>query len=161
MTTPQPGVDPCQARLRLDLRNAAVDAGVDAGSWRIVGLSWPTLTIAITVDGGQEVGIRVDVQGYPATAPAGQLWDLTAEAPLPVERWPVTGRNPEVFRPDWSPSNVNAPYLACDRVGLSTHPGWANERPERAWHPGRTIVFYLEEIHRMLSGAQLPSGGTS
>lgn len=160
MTIPEPGVDPCQARLLRDLEDAAVDAGIAAGLWRIVGLSWPALTIAIAAADGQEVGMRLDVHGYPASAPAGQPWDLVADALLPLRQWPVTGRNPEVFRPDWSPGNGNAPYLACDRIALAGHPGWVGERPERAWHPGRTIVFYLEEMHRMLSDAKVPSGGT-
>jgi hypothetical protein len=58
-----------------------------------------------------------------------------------VARWPISGRNPEVFRPDWSPGNNNAPYLACDRTGLATHPNWTAERPERAWNATRTIAF--------------------
>ncbi|MFI7296902.1 hypothetical protein [Streptomyces sp. NPDC050121] len=157
----EPGVDPCKARLLRDLQDVAVDAGVDAGLWRIVSVAWPTMTVAFAVGGGRECGMRLDLQDYPAVAPAGQPWDLVADAPLPVEGWPVTGRSPEVFRPDWSPGNGNAPYLPCDRVGLATHGQWATESPERAWDPSKTIVFYLEEMHRMLSEARMPSGGTS
>lgn len=158
---PEPRVDPCEMRLLRDLQDAAVDAGVDAGLWRVVGVSWPTVTVAIAVGSGGECGMRLDMQDYPAAAPAGQPWDLAADTLLPVERWPITGHSPDVFRPDWSPGNGNAPYLPCDRIGLATHGQWASEHPERAWDPGRTIVFYLEEMHRMLSEARLPSGGAS
>lgn len=160
-TAAEPGVDPCKVRLLQDLQDPAVDAGIDAGLWRIVGLAWPTLTVAITVAGGEELGMCLDLQDYPAAAPAGRPWDLAAGALLPVNRWPVTGRSPEVFRQDWSPSNGNAPYLPCDRIGLGTHPNWAAEQPERAWDRSRTIVFYLEELHRMLCGARMPPGGIS
>ncbi|MFJ1562362.1 DUF7665 family protein [Streptomyces mirabilis] len=159
--TAEPHVDPCEFRLMRDLQAAAVDAGVDAGLWRIVSVSWPTMTVAITVGSGQQCGMRLDLWDYPAAAPAGQPWDLAADTLLPVQRWPVTGHSPEVFRPDWSPDNGNAPYVPCDRTGLATHGDWATQYPERAWDPSRTIVFYLEEMHRMLSQARLPSGGSS
>jgi len=157
--TSAPGVDPCQSRLRRDLQSAQVEAGVDAGFWRIVEMAWPVLTVAITVGDGAEAGMRLDVEDYPLAAPAGRPWDLAGNTLLPVDRWPITGRNPEVFRPDWSPGNGNAPYLPCDRVGLATHPNWATEHPERAWSRSRTIGFYLQELHRALSGARLPSVG--
>jgi hypothetical protein len=44
--------------------------------------------------------MRLDVNGYPLQAPAGQPWNLTMDTPLPVAEWPVSGQNPEVFRPD-------------------------------------------------------------
>lgn len=155
---PEPGVDPCLDRLRRHLRSAEVDNGVAAGLWRIIDLSWPVLTVAVTVGRAAEVAVRLAVDSYPGRAPAGQLWDLTTDAPLPVQRWPITGRSPETFRPDWSPDNSNAPYLACDRTGLSTHPHWTSERPERAWNPNRSIAFYLRELHRELELATLPAG---
>jgi hypothetical protein len=157
ITALAPGVDPCQARLLHDLQDPAVDAGIDAGLWRIVGLSWPALSVTIGVDGGQEFGMRLDVQGYPAAAPAGQPWDLAADALLPVDRWPVTGRTPEVFRKDWADGRGGAPYLPCDRIGLATHPNWATDG--RAWNSSRTIAFYLQELYRMLCNARLPTGG--
>ncbi|MEY9858503.1 hypothetical protein ABH935_004118 [Catenulispora sp. GAS73] len=152
---PEPDSNPCLTRLRCDLEAADVDGGVTAGQWRIVDLAWPTLTVAIRLDNGAEVGLRLTVDDYPVAAPAGQPWDLAANAPLPVSRWPVSGRNPEVFRPDWSPGNQNAPYMACDRIGLSTHPHWADQHRDRAWNRSRTIGFYLREMHKELAPARL------
>jgi hypothetical protein len=60
-----------------------------------------------------------------------------------------------VFRVDWSVANSNAPYMACDRVGLATHQQWAAAHPDRAWNPRRDIAFYLEQIHHELQAAQL------
>jgi hypothetical protein len=156
----EPGVDPCLDRLRRHPQDADVENGIAAGFWRVVGLAWPILTVAITVGDDAEMGMRLAVDDYPVKAPAGQPWDLTAAAPLPVARWPISGRNPDVFRPDWSPQNNNGPYLACDRAGISTHPNWAAEHPERAWNATRTIGFaYLRELHRELASAKLPPTG--
>jgi hypothetical protein len=155
----EPGTDPCLQRLRRHLQTADVEAGVAAGLWRIIELSWPNLTVSITIGDGSEPGVRILVDDYPIKAPAGRPWDLVADAPLPVNRWPISGRNPEVFRPDWSPANQNAPYLACDRTGLATHGDWATRHPERAWNPTRTIGFYLSELHRELAAAYLPRAG--
>jgi hypothetical protein len=156
MVVSEPGSDPSLSRLRRHLDAADVEGGIAAGFWRIIDLAWPVLTVAVEVWGGDEVGVRLGVDGYPFQAPAGQPWDLESDAPLPVSRWPAAGRGLEVFRPDWSVGNQNAPYLACDRVGLSTHPGWATEHPDRAWNPTRTIGFYLRELHKALAAARIP-----
>ncbi|MGH3302824.1 MAG: DUF7665 family protein, partial [Streptosporangiaceae bacterium] len=70
--------------------------------------------------------------------------------------WPVGGATSQVFRQNWPDSNNPAPYMACDRAGVAAHPQWATQHPDRAWHPGRTIAFYLREIHRELRAATLP-----
>lgn len=154
-----PGVDPDLRRLRHDLLAADVDSGIAAGDWRVVDLTWPTLLVAITVGTDAELGMRIDVQDYPAQAPAGQPWDLPTNTALPVDRWPVTGGELEVFRHDWSVANHNAPYLACDRYGVTTHPDWATGHPQRSWNPNRTIGFYLRELHRVLKDATMPGTG--
>lgn len=157
----EPGGNPNLRQLRRHLASADVEAGVAAGSWRIADLSWPVLLVAIAVGDHAEVGIRLDVQDYPAQAPAGQPWNLATDQPLAMAAWPVSGQNPEVFRHDWSPGSNNAPYLACDRAGIVSHPNWAVERPERCWNPTRTIGFYLRELHRELACARMPmAGGT-
>lgn len=152
----EPALDPCRVRLERDLASADVEAGVEAGLWRTVRLDWPAIFVAITAGDGSELGMRLQVDGYPGVAPAGQPWDLETNAALPAARWPVGGGAEQVFRTDWSVGNANAPYLACDRTGLATHPGWADAHPERAWHAGRTIAFYLSEIHHRLRGARTP-----
>ncbi|MET7951274.1 hypothetical protein [Micromonospora sp. NPDC005324] len=155
----KPGVDPNLRRLRRHLQAADIEAGVDAGSWRVVDLTWPFLTVAITVGEDAELGMRLDVQDYPLQAPAGQPWNIDTDTPLPMAEWPVSGRNPEIFRPEWSPTNNNAPYLACDRAGITSHSNWATERPERSWDATRTIGFYLRELHRELACATTPQDG--
>jgi hypothetical protein len=153
---PEPAVDPCQTRLERDLASDRFDSGVDAGAWRLIAADWPYLTVAVTAGDGHELGMRLLADGYPGVAPAGQPWDLDKDVPLPVSRWPTGGSTTMVFRHDWSVGNDNAPYLACDRVGLATHPEWATQHPDRAWNPRRTIDFYLDQIHHELQAATLP-----
>jgi len=147
---------PALQRLERDLADGAVDGGVAAGMWRVMSLDWPELLVAVTLGDGNELGVRILVDGYPAQPPSGQPWDLESSAALPVAQWPLSALAVPTFRRDWSPSNGNAPYLACDRIGLNTHPGWATECPDRAWNPGRRIGFYLTELYRGLQDARLP-----
>lgn len=149
-------VDPCERRLRADLSSAEFEAGVTARMWRLLALDWPVLTVAISAGDGNELGMRILVDGYPVSAPAGQPWDHESNSSLQTDRWPIGGRAQQVFNPSWSTGNGNAPYLACDRAGLVAHPNWSTEHPERAWNSNRTISFYLLEIHRELRGAIVP-----
>lgn len=153
---PEPGIDPSRQRLERDLAAGDFESGIDAGLWRLINLSWPYLTVTVTAGDGNELGMRIIVDGYPTVAPGGQPWDLAADVPLPVSRWPIGGTASQVFRHDWSVSNANAPYMACDRAGIAGHPDWATKHPERAWNSGRTITFYLREIHHELRDATLP-----
>jgi hypothetical protein len=142
-------------RLERDLASPRFESGVDAGSWRLISLNWPYLTVAITAGDGHELGMRLLVDDYPGQAPAGQPWDLATDGPLSASRWPTGGMAPAVFRRDWSVQNGNAPYMACDRRALVDHP-WATQHPERAWNPSRSIEFYLEQVHHELSTATIP-----
>lgn len=151
----QPGVDPGLARIEGDLASSEFESGVSAGLWRVASLRWPVLVVAITAGDGNKLGMRLVVDRYPGAAPAGQPWDLERDVPLPTSRWPTGGSAPQVFRLDWSVQNANAPYMACDRTGLATHSHWATDHPGRAWHPARTITFYLLEISHELRGATL------
>jgi hypothetical protein len=152
----EPGTDPGRLRLDRDLASGDFESGVGAGLWRLVSLSWPYLTVTITAGDGNQLAMRILIDGYPRAAPGGEPWNLDRGEALPASRWPTGGTAGLVFRPDWSPANKNAPYMACDRTGLAGHPGWANEHPARAWNPSRTIAFYLREVHHELRSATLP-----
>lgn len=150
--------DPDERAFRAGLEAASFQAGVEAGSWRLVSLAWPDAVFAITGGDGIPLGVRVNADGYPAVAPAGQPWDLDTNSSLPPHRWPEIGAVTRPFRRDWSaaPGNGNAPYIAADRVPLASHPEWAANHPERAWHSSRDVAFYLAEIVRELRGTHTP-----
>lgn len=147
---------PDEVRLRADLARERFAAGERAGKWRNPVLVWPTLTVEVAVGDDGYVALRLQVDDYPTRAPGGRPWDLRTDAPLPSNQWPRGGPAERVFRTDWSPTNHDAPYLPCDRTGLTTHTNWAGAYPSRAWNPSRTIAFYLEEIYGELTEAHLP-----
>lgn len=154
-----PASEPARTRLEKDLAASEFESGVRAGMWRVVMLDWPALVVAITAGDGNELTMRLKVDGYPAQAPAGQPWHLQDSMLLPKELWPISTLTPATFPQDWSAANAGAPYVACDRRALSTHPDWATAHPGRAWNPGRTITFYLRELYRELQSASIPSSG--
>lgn len=147
---------PDEARLRADLEGPDFQVGLDAGMWDLVELTWPKAVFTIAAGDVGKLVMRLDLEGYPAVAPAGRPWDVDAKAALPITRWPTGAEAEATFRRDWSPSNGDAPYLATDRVGLATHPSWLTDLPERAWNPSRTVAFYLAEIHRNLRASKVP-----
>ena len=160
--TPEPlpvAVDPGEVQLRRDAASGAMCVADDEGRYGVTTIQFPIVHAWVAVDGGR-LGVRIDCTDYPAQAPTSQPWAPAEDgpgAPLPVHRWPVGGRAPGVFRPEWSPANGNAPYLACDRWGLTSHPDWQTSIPHRVWTPSRTLVDYLDQLHDALIGTTLPA----
>jgi hypothetical protein len=151
--------DPAEVALRSDLASPDLLAAADDGRFGVVSWQFPVVMAWIGL-GNQRVGLRLDCVAYPTQAPAGQLWDLQTNGALPLERWPRGGRAEQVFRPDWSPSNGGAPYLACDRVAIRGHPDWGRTLGSKAWDSQKTIVDYLEQVTSALRGAVLPAASS-
>ncbi|HWC35477.1 MAG TPA: hypothetical protein VG650_11710 [Mycobacteriales bacterium] len=145
--------DPVEAAATADLAHARMRAAADEGRFAIVVFQHPVALGWVAVGEGR-LGLRLDLNGYPGAAPAGQPWDLDRGSTLEAARWPVGGR--PVFRRDWSPSNGNAPYLAVDRIALATHPNWRAELPGRAWTPTMNVYDYLSALHEALGLSRLP-----
>lgn len=149
-------VSPSEVQLCADLAGEAFLAGVRSGRWRNLVLAWPLLYVEIAVGDFDFMTMRLQVDGYPLRAPQGQPWDPDLAAPLAHTRWPRGGNAERVFRSDWSLGNQDAPYLACDRIALSTHANWATDHPERSWNASRSIGFYLAEVATELADSILP-----
>jgi hypothetical protein len=147
---------PDESRFLADLEVAEFQVGVEAGMWDLANVTWPYAVFRITAGDGRQLAMRLHLEDYPTVAPAGRPWDADANVVLPIPRWPVGGSADATFRRDWSPANQDAPYLATDRLGLTTHPSWVTDIPERAWNPSRTVAFYLAEIHRNLRASTIP-----
>lgn len=148
---------PTALRLLADLGNEDVEIGSDAGRWRVVSVSDTFLYVEVQIgDSASYVGIRIDYADYPATAPAGVVWDVAADTPLAIERWPVGSLAETVFRKDWSVANGGALYAPWDRVAIPGHPDWPAAHPGKIWNPSRSIAHYLRETRRVLESASLP-----
>jgi hypothetical protein len=155
MTTPLPtAVDPAESAVSADLEQAQMHAADDDGRFAVVSYQHPIAVGWVAVGDGR-LGLRLDLTGYPGSAPAGQPWNLATSSSLEVALWPVGGR--PVFRPDWSPGNGNGPYIGVDRIALAGHPNWRNELPGRVWTSTMTIYDYLAALHEALSLSRLPN----
>ena len=150
--------DPSQTALRADLESAQFEDGAERGRWRFVSLDWPYLTLAISAGDGNELGMRIQVNGYPTAPPAGIPWDLDVGCALPLARLPMGGGAQQVFRSQWSISNSNTPYMATERriIVPGGHEAWAQQHAEPGWNPNRTIAFYAQQLHAELRGCTIP-----
>ena len=95
--------------------------------------------------------LRLELTGYPQTAPTGGLWDLDTNASLAHDRRPKGERVAQLFRTDGWVGAATAMYAAWDRIGLESHPGWANSNPLQAWKPTCDLSFVLEQVHEELN----------
>ena len=126
--------------------------GEAKGQWRLAGIDWPNPVITVRAHDGTDWAFRFDLNGYPAVLPNARPWDLEANAPLAINRWPQgVGRVAAAFNPNW---NAVALYLPCDRLALAGHEQWLVQHPEKAWSPSRGIIHYLEIIHDLLASYQ-------
>ena len=146
---------PDERQARADLNGGAFVLGVLLNRWLLVSLDWPFACIEIRAASsnyGAPSGyvMRFDLSGYPQQAPTARLWDVTTNAPLPVDRWPAgTTRVPKVFRGDWHGGACL--YLPCDRISAQGHPDWPNLYTSEIWKPGCTISHYLNQVSELLT----------
>jgi hypothetical protein len=146
---------PDERTVRAHLAGARFRAGVAAGQWRLIELSWPYVLIAVSAaeraGGPSEFVIRFELTGYPSTAPTGGLWDVDADGSLPAERRPKGERAASLFRTDGWAGGPFAMYAAWDRLGLQAHPDWAQTYRLQAWNASREISFVLSRVHEVLN----------
>jgi hypothetical protein len=129
--------------------------GLDAGHWRLIGLSWPNALIAVTAaprEGAPgEFVLRFELSGYPQAAPTAGMWDLETDSLLDAAKRPKGEHAGTIFRADWE--GGRALYAPWDRVAIETHdPSWASRWPRYVWHAKRDLTFYLENVHDVLHG---------
>ena len=141
---------PDERTLRLHLGSGRFRSAAAQGWWRLVALDWPHLTVGITAGDGAEYGFRFHCLDYPRTAVSGRLWDLDADAPLAVNRWPGGGgRLAHAFNPGWK--NGTSIYLPCDRQAIEGHDNWRHEHPALLWNSAKGICKYLGILHELLN----------
>ena len=148
-------IGPDERTLRAHLAGGGFRAGVAAGRWRLIELSWPYALIAVSAaerpGGPGEFVIRFELMGYPSTAPTGGLWAVADDASLSAARRPKGERAASLFRTDGWLGGALAMYAAWDRLGLQAHPEWAQTHRLEAWNATREISFVLCRIHEVLN----------
>lgn len=144
---------PDERALSAHLRSARFQAGVDAGSWRLISLSWPNAMIAVAAaeraGAPTEFVLRFDLSGYPQRGPTAALWDVATNTVLSAATRPKGERAGSIFRGDWN--GGIALYAPWDRIALESHPDWAQRYPLHAWNPRRDLTFFLTNVFDVLS----------
>jgi len=143
--------NPAADALAADLSAARFQAGVARGQWRIIASEFPLLFIAVAAiePGGTagEYSFRLELTGFPGTAPEVRIWDYSAAEPLAQARRPRgSPRVIEAFK-TWGHDTV---YRPGERLS-GAHGDWARNYPSLVWHPGRDLTFILEDLHGLLT----------
>jgi hypothetical protein len=148
-------VAPDEYTAQQHLAGAAFQAGAAQGRWRLVDVRWPFVLLAVSAAerpcGPAEFVLRLEMSGYPHIAPTGSLWDCDQDCSLAAERRPKGDRAAQLFRTDGWTGGPTAMYAPWDRVGLQSHPDWAQAYPREAWHPNRDVTFILANVHQILT----------
>jgi hypothetical protein len=142
---------PDERAFRADTAKPAFRLGEAEGRWRLVGIAWPIVRIAVAALDGREYVLRLNCAGYPQQPPTGGPWDSGRDVILPFNHWPRSkgGRVGSVFRTDWK--DGTALYLPCDRESITGHDNWRCELPSKVWRPAVGINQYLELVHELLN----------
>ena len=147
-------MEPDQQVFRAHLEAGPFQSGVARGRWRLIGIDWPYVVIAVQAaprDGGpDEYALRFDCSDYPQTPPTAQPWDPEQAAPLAHEKRPTGhSRVAMAFRTDWNDGRCL--YLPCDRGAITGHDGWLAQHQAMIWSPDGDITQYLRIVHELLT----------
>jgi len=142
---------PDERAFRADLEKPVFRLGEAEGRWRLGGVEWPFVFVAVTAKNNEIFDFRFNCAHFPQSPPTGGPWDTGKNTVLASELWPrgKGGRVSAVFRTDWK--NGTALYLPCDRVSIEGHSNWRTEMPSKIWRPDDGLIQYLELIHALLN----------
>ncbi len=154
MSDPAAMPAPDRLAVETDLRSVRFRLGSEAGRWRLIELAWPHALIAVAAaphDAAPgEFVLRMELSGFPQSAPTACTWDLETGAVLAPALRPNGPRAEQVFS---SLQNGQALYAPWDRVAIDGHAAdWAARWPRLMWHPGRDLAFFLKNVYDVLNG---------
>ena len=149
---------PSQRTLDAQLRSARFLAGAEAGRWGVLDELYPDLYVRV-------IGRDYD-SGHTHPRDFHLICDDYPDKPPFVERWDFASRSrpapPTEGDPGfidalkvWSPGGTVGPdgggiYRAWQRYAAD-HNGWAQKRPDEAWHRHREISFVMEHLYALVS----------
>lgn len=149
---------PDERILRAHLEAGPFQSGVARGRWRLIGIEWPHVVIAVAAapcnGGPDEYALRFECSDYPQTPPTAQPWDPEQAVPLAPEKRPTghpQSRVAMAFRIDWNDGRCL--YLPCDRGAIVDHGGWRAQHPAMIWSPTGDITQYLRIVHELLTSS--------
>lgn len=154
---------PDESAFRDHITKAPFLIGVDNGTWGLYGspdaIVWPHAVIWCKATPPKDVGtdkyyFHFTLDGYPASAPMGTVWDITTNLILGRDKWPQwSDYLTQVFKWDWRKGC--ALYAPCDRsvVTDSGHQNWKEQHQAYWWIPEFTIVEYLRFLVGILNNS--------
>ena len=142
----------CQQIVEKHLQVPAFCLGKAQEKWRLINKSWPDYVFEVKARCGKWWCLKVNLEGYPVTAPKGQFWSNEENRPLNHERETPNAlgtRNKETDRVFLAFSSQNESiYAPFDRRRLGQYDdSTLNSR----WTSEKTVTFYLENIHALLN----------
>ncbi len=75
---------PDERAFRADIGKPAFRLAQAEGRWRLIGIAWPYVLIAVTAADKREYVLRLNCAGYPQQPPTGGPWDPDRNAILAV-----------------------------------------------------------------------------
>lgn len=141
-----------QQSLEAQLRSVRFRAGVEQDRWAIVRYVFPVMEVNVTgfdipSGGNATLGFQLQCDNFPALGPIIQHWDHRRPDP-PLEGSPSIT---DAFK-TWSHEapHYGGIYRPWQR-SAALHNGWAEKRPDLAWHRGRHITFIMERLYELVS----------
>jgi hypothetical protein len=149
-------IRPDERVLRSDVASGAFLLGSCRKRWRLDGIAWPFVTIAVAaaprLNAPGEWWFRFECSDYPQQAPTARPWDPERREPLVFARWPAgKSRVPAIFRPEWKSGACL--YLPCDRESVAGLDTWRTDHAALMWSPTRGISMYVEALHELLNSS--------
>lgn len=152
---------PEQQTLEADLTLPAFVYGENVGRWALVvdehiappqALFW--IAAAARSNSPDRRYVLFDYAGYRASRLSGWFWNLEESKPATVNELPKMRsgtRGAQIIRITWSYPESTHFYHPYDRYAIQKHANWINDYPDCAWDGTKTIVDYLQLIHRLLN----------
>ncbi len=129
--------------------------GIDRGKWSLLfdlSQKYPEMFVKVNSPHG-EFTLKINLEGYPAIAPLGRLWDLENDQILPANKRPTGIENQVAFRMEYGSPTSFSLYIPCDRGAMKTHPEWKGKYPDDWWKPTDTVYKYVRFVYDILNTA--------
>ena len=131
---------PDERAFRADIGKPAFRLAQAEGRWRLIGITWPHVLIAVTAADGRAYVLRFNCAGYPQEPPTGGPWDPDKNTVLPAARWPRSKGG----RTTWE--NVVTACSPCNLTKGGRMPNQARMHPRI--RPHQPTVIELREHGR-------------
>ena len=144
-----------RSKIEEDIAATSFRIGRQQRKWRLIKKDWPVFFFGVRYAPDKMMCFRVNLEGYPDTAPQGTPWHRVEDRPLEGDELLVgktTAKNKRLSD-TFQGGNSNFPiYQPFDRCSFDGHhQNWATDYPHLIWNSERTITFYLEQLHDLLN----------